>query len=85
MKTNILKSLFMVAAVSAICVTLFSCQKDEITVSTSYYPEVDVDKHYLDFKAGEDTKTLKVTSQEEWAYTVDEETSGHCVLCAGAL
>lgn len=73
MKQNSLKSLLMMAAVMAMCVTLFSCQKDEITVSTSYYPEVDVDKHYLDFKACEDTKTVKVSSQEDWAYTVDEE------------
>ena len=73
MKQKIFKSLFMMAAVMAMCVTLFSCQKDEITVSTSYYPEVDVDKHYLDFKAGEDTKTVKVSSQEDWAYTVDED------------
>ncbi len=45
MKQKIFKSLFMMAAVMAMCVTLFSCQKDEITVSTSYYTEVDVDKH----------------------------------------
>ena len=49
MKQNIMKSLFAMAAVMTLCVILFSCQKDEITVSTSYYPEVDVDKHYLDF------------------------------------
>lgn len=65
MKQKIFKSLFMMAAVMAMCATLFSCQKDEITVSTSYYPEVDVDKHYLDFKAGEDIKTVKVSSQED--------------------
>ena len=73
MKTNILKSLLMMAATMAPCMTLFSCLKDEIKVSTSYYPEVDVDKYYLDFKLGEETKTVKVTSQEDWAYTVDEE------------
>lgn len=73
MKQNILKSLFAMAAVMTLCVILFSCQKDEITVSTSYYPEVDVDKHYLDFKAGEDTKTVKVSFQENWAYIVDED------------
>lgn len=73
MKQNIMKSLFAMAAVMTLCVILFSCQKDEITVSTSYYPEVDVDKHYLDFKAGEDAKTVKVSSQEDWTYTVDEE------------
>lgn len=72
MKTNILKSLFMMAAVMALCVTLFSCEKDEITVSTNY-PAIDVDKHYLDFKNGDGSKTVKVTSEEEWAYSVDED------------
>ena len=73
MKTNIMKNLLMMAAAMVLCMTLFSCLKDEIKVSTLYYPEVDVDKYYLDFKLGEDTKTVKVTSQEDWTYTVDEE------------
>lgn len=73
MKKNILKSLFVKAAIMAMSVTLFSCVKDEVKVSTLNYPEVDVDKHYLDFKLGEDTKTVKVTSQEDWAYTADED------------
>ena len=73
MEQKIFKSLGMMAAVMAMCVTLFSCQKEEITIGTSYYPEVSVDKHYLDFKSGEDTKTVKVSSQEEWTYTVDED------------
>lgn len=73
MKTNFMKSLLMMAAAMVLCMTLFSCLKDEVKVSTLYYPEVDVDKYYLDFKLGEDTKTVKVTSQEDWTYTVDEE------------
>lgn len=73
MEQKIFKSLGMMAAVMAMCVTLFSCQKEEITIGTSYYPEVSVDKHYLDFKSGEDTKTVKVSSQEEWTYSVDED------------
>ena len=64
MKTNILKSLFMKAAVLALCVTLFSCEKDEIKVSTNY-PAISVDKHYLDFKNGDGSKTVKVTSEED--------------------
>ena len=73
MEQKIFKSLVMMAAVMAMCVTLFSCQKEEITIGTSYYPEVSVDKHYLEFKSGEDTKTVKVSSQEEWTYNVDED------------
>lgn len=73
MEQKIFKSLAMMAAVMAMCVTLFSCQKEEITIGTSYYPEVSVDKHYLEFKSGEDTKTVKVSSQEEWTYSVDED------------
>lgn len=72
MKTNIFKSLFMMAAVMALCVTLFSCEKEEITVSTNY-PAIDVDKYYLDFKNGEESKIVKVTSEEDWAYSVDED------------
>lgn len=73
MKTNILKNLLMKAAMMAVCVVLFSCEKEEITFSTPHYPEVGVDKHYLDFKSGEETKTIKVSSSEEWAYDVDED------------
>ena len=73
MEQKIFKSLVMMAAVMAMCVTLFSCQKEEITIGTLYYPEVSVDKHYLEFKSGEDTKTVKVSSQEEWTYSVDED------------
>ena len=73
MEQKIFKSLGMMAAVMAMCVTLFSCQKEEITIGTSYYPEVSVDKHYLEFMSGEDTKTVKVSSQEEWTYRVDED------------
>lgn len=73
MEQKIFKSLVMMAVVMAMCVTLFSCQKEEITIGTSYYPEVSVDKHYLEFKSGEDTKTVKVSSQEEWTYSVDED------------
>ena len=73
METNILKSLLMKAAMMAVCVVLFSCEKEEITFSTPHYPEVGVDKHYLDFKPGEETKTVKVSSSEDWTYDVDED------------
>lgn len=72
MKTNILKSFFMKVAVLALCVTLFSCEKEEIKVSTNF-PAISVDKHYLDFKNGDGSKTVKVTSEEEWDYSVDED------------
>ena len=73
MKQRNFKSLYLMAAAMALCLTMYSCLKEETTVSTSCYPEVDVDKHYLEFKSGEDTKTVKVNSQEDWTYTVDED------------
>lgn len=72
MKTYILKSLFMMAAVMALCVTLFSCEIEDIAVSPNP-PAIAVDKHYLDFKNGDGPQTVKVTTGENWTYSVDEE------------
>ena len=72
METKNLKSLLMKAVMMTLCVTLFSCDIEELTFSTPHYPEVGVDKHYLDFKPGEETKTVKVSSSKDWVYDVDE-------------
>lgn len=73
MKTKIFKSLLKVAAVMAVCVTLFSCEKD--VVLTSYlgdFTTLEVDKSTLIFKTGEFSKEINVASQEEWTYRLDE-------------
>ena len=63
---------FMMAAVMALCVTLFSCEKEKIT-TTPNPPAIAVDKYYLDFKNGDGPQTIKITTEENWTYSVDEE------------
>lgn len=73
MKTNIFKSLYAMATIMALFTTLSACEKDEEIIATmSKSPSIGVDKSYLEFKPDEITKTIKVSYQEEWAYSVDE-------------
>ena len=37
------------------------------------FPAISVDQHYLDFKNGDGSKTVKVTSEEDWDYSMDED------------
>ena len=73
MKANVFKSLFKMAAIMAVFTTLFSCEKDEvITIDFPGQSAPEVDKCYLTFKLGENTKEVKVYYQEDWSYKVDE-------------
>ena len=74
MKANAFKSLFKMAAIMAVFTTLFSCEKDEIiTVGFSDQSALEVDKRYLTFELGENTKEVKVYYQESWSYKIDED------------
>lgn len=72
MKQKVLKSLYVMAANLAICITLFSCEKDVINIGHDY-PSIDVDKYYLNFNSGDAAKDLRVSSQDDWGYKVDED------------
>ena len=72
MKQKVLKSLYVMAANLAICITLFSCEKDVINIGHDY-PSIDVDKNYLNFNSGDAAKDLRVSSQDDWSYKVDED------------
>lgn len=72
MKQKVLKSLYVMAANLAICITLFSCEKDVINIGHDY-PSIEVDKYYLNFNSGDVAKDLRVSSQDDWSYKVDED------------
>ena len=74
MKANVFKSLFKMAAIMAVFTSLFSCEKDEvITIDFPGQSAPEVDKRYLTFELGENTKEVKVYYQEAWSYKVDED------------
>lgn len=75
MKANIFKSLFKMAAIMTVFVILFSCEeRDEIiTIGLSDQPALDVDKRYLSFAIGDNTKEVMVYYQDAWNYKVDED------------
>ena len=74
MKANVFKSLFKMAAIMAVFTTILSCEKDEvITIDFPGQSTPEVDKRYLTFELGENTKEVKVYYQEDWSYKVDED------------
>lgn len=74
MKANVFKSLFKMAAIMAVFVTLFSCKKDEvITIDFPSQSAPEVDERYLTFQLGESTKEVKVFYEGNWNYEVDED------------
>ena len=74
MKAIVFKSLFKMAAIMAVFTTILSCEKDEvITIDFPGQSAPEVDKHYLTFELGENTKEVKVYYQEDWSYKVDED------------
>lgn len=70
MKQKIFKSLFMKAAIMAICTTVYSC--DDTTVEVLNPSTLDVDKHYLSFELGDGPKDVEVYYQDDWNYSVNE-------------
>ena len=74
MKAIVFKSLFKMAAIMAVFTTILSCEKDEvITIDSPGQSAPEVDKRYLTFELGENTKEVKVYYQEDWSYKVDED------------
>ena len=74
MKANVFKSLFKMVAIMAVFTTILSCEKDEvITIDFPGQSAPEVDKRYLTFELGENTKEVKVYYQEDWSYKVDED------------
>lgn len=74
MKANVFKSLFKMAAIMAVFTAILSCEKDEvITIDFPGQSAPEVDKCYLTFELGENTKEVKVYYQEDWSYKVDED------------
>ena len=74
MKAIVFKSLFKMAAIMAVFTTILSCEKDDvITIDSPGQSAPEVDKRYLTFELGENTKEVKVYYQEDWSYKVDED------------
>lgn len=74
MKAIFFKSLFKMAAIMAVFTILFSCEEDEIiTIGLSDQYALDVDKRYLSFEIGDNTKEVMVYYQDAWNYKVDED------------
>ena len=58
------KSLFIKAAILAICTTVYSC--NDATVEVLNPSTLDVDKHYLSFELGDGPKDVEVYYQDDW-------------------
>ena len=77
MKKNDFISLMMTAIVSVAALTFVSCE-DKIEVNgngneKTNSPSLYVNTQNLDFKLGDAPKEVKVITQEEWEYSVDED------------
>lgn len=69
MNKNIFKSLFMMAFTMTFLAVLNSCEIDECKIESS--PRVD--KSSLTFNLGDGAKEVRVYSQEDWGYIIDED------------
>ena len=63
---------FKMAAIMAVLTTLFSCEKEDvITIGLSGQSALEVDKRYLTFEIGDNTKEVKV--DEDWVHATRED------------